>query len=61
MAAPVLLESSLVQDLGAAAAATAVVLLLLRFWEVLAKRGVFEQVSSAILFTRSPRQIDEIF
>lgn len=61
MAAPVLLESSLVHDLGAAAAAAAVVLLLLRFWEVLAKRGVFEQVSSAILFPRSPPHIYEIF
>ncbi|XP_042429529.1 probable phytol kinase 2, chloroplastic [Zingiber officinale] len=43
MAAPVLLESSFVHDLGAAAVTTAVFLLVLQFWEELAKRGVFEQ------------------
>ncbi|XP_042420215.1 probable phytol kinase 2, chloroplastic isoform X2 [Zingiber officinale] len=48
MAAPVLLESSFVHDLGAAAVATAVFLLVLQFWEVLAKRGVFEQIDPVL-------------
>ncbi|WOL04828.1 putative phytol kinase 2, chloroplastic [Canna indica] len=42
-AATMMPESSLVHDLGAAAVTSAVALLLLRFWEELAKRGVFEQ------------------
>ncbi|CAD5184346.1 probable phytol kinase 2, chloroplastic isoform X1 [Musa acuminata AAA Group] len=43
MVDPISLESSVVHDLGAAALTSATALGLLRFWEELAKRGVFEQ------------------
>ncbi|URE47381.1 Cytidylyltransferase family [Musa troglodytarum] len=43
MAHPISLESSVIHDLGAAALTSATALGLLRFWEELAKRGVFEQ------------------
>lgn len=42
--AAVLPESALLHDVGVSALASGVALGLLRFWEELAKRGVFEQV-----------------
>jgi hypothetical protein len=47
--AAVLPENTLLYDVGVSALASGVALGLLRFWEELAKRGVFEQVKKRLV------------